>query len=161
MGESLSSHSLHSFAEFLKSHINSPEASSCLTSRWKPLQVLKPFRLSFMATEKSAKRVAESAVGTLPRICLQICTSCTRQTQRKPMENTGIKFNGFEDIGQRYGSSTDLSLLSMPRRMPSSDPGEIYYTKIFLPGPRLKLLSKASIRACFTDHNQRTLTLHL
>ena len=56
MGESLGSHSLHSFAEFLQSHINSPEASSCLTSHRKPLQVLKPFSLSFMATEKSARK---------------------------------------------------------------------------------------------------------
>ena len=56
VGESLGSHSLHSFAEFLQSHINSLEASSCLTSRLKPLQVLKPFRLSFMATEKSARK---------------------------------------------------------------------------------------------------------
>ena len=56
MGEPLGSHSLHSFAEFLQSHINSPEASSCLTSRKKPLQVLKPFRLSFMATEKPARK---------------------------------------------------------------------------------------------------------
>ena len=56
MGESLGSHSLHLFAEFLQSHINSPEASSCLTSRKKPLQVLKPFRLSFMATEKPARK---------------------------------------------------------------------------------------------------------
>ena len=56
VGESLGSHSLHSFAEFLQRHINSPEASSCLTSRRKPLQVLKPFSLSLMATEKSARK---------------------------------------------------------------------------------------------------------
>ena len=56
VGESLGSHSLHSFAEFLQSHINSPEASSCLTSRLKPLHVLKPFSLNFMATEKSARK---------------------------------------------------------------------------------------------------------
>ena len=56
MGESLGSHSLHSFAEFLQSHINSPEASSCLTSHRKPLLVLKPFSLSFMETEKSARK---------------------------------------------------------------------------------------------------------
>ena len=56
VGESLGSHSLHSFAEFLQSHINSPEASSCLTSRRKPLHVLKPFSLSFMSTEKSVRK---------------------------------------------------------------------------------------------------------
>lgn len=64
VGESLGSHSLHSFAEFLQSHINSPEASSCLTSRLKPLQVLKPFRLSFMATEKSARKGGRQRRGS-------------------------------------------------------------------------------------------------
>ena len=56
VGESLGSHSLHSFAEFLQSHINSPEASSCQSSRLKPLKVLKPFSLHFMATRKSARK---------------------------------------------------------------------------------------------------------
>ena len=56
MGESLGSHSLHSFAEFLQHHINSPEANSCLTSRRKTLTVLKPFILIFMASEKSARK---------------------------------------------------------------------------------------------------------
>ena len=59
MGESLGSHSLYSFAEFLQQHINSPEASSCLTSKRKPLKplnILKPFSLKFMAAEKSARK---------------------------------------------------------------------------------------------------------
>ena len=59
VGESLGSHSLHSFAEFLQQHINSPEASSCLTSKRKPLKplnVLKPFSLKFMAAEKSVRK---------------------------------------------------------------------------------------------------------
>ena len=59
VGESLGSHSLHSFAEYLQHHINSPEASSCLTSKrksLKPLNVLKPFSLKFMAAEKSARK---------------------------------------------------------------------------------------------------------
>ena len=59
MGESLGSHSLHSFAEYLQHHINSPEASSCLTSKrksLKPLNVLKPFSLKFRAAEKSARK---------------------------------------------------------------------------------------------------------
>ena len=50
------SHSLHSFAEFLQQHINSPEATSCLTCRRKPFTVLKPFSLNIMATEKSARK---------------------------------------------------------------------------------------------------------
>ena len=56
VGESLGSHSLHSFAKFLQHHINSPEASSCLTSKRKPLTALKPFSLNFMVTEKSARK---------------------------------------------------------------------------------------------------------
>ena len=59
VGESLGSHSLHSFAEFLQQHIDSPEASSCLTSKRKPLKplnILKPFSLKFMAAEKSVRK---------------------------------------------------------------------------------------------------------
>ena len=59
MGESLGSHRLHSFAEYLQHHINSPEASSCLTNKrksLKPLSILKPFSLKFMATEKSVRK---------------------------------------------------------------------------------------------------------
>ena len=56
VGESLGSHSLHSFAEFLQHHINSPEASSCLTSRRKTFIALRPFSLNFMAPEKSARK---------------------------------------------------------------------------------------------------------
>ena len=56
VGESLSSHSLHSFAEFLQHHINYPEASSFLTSRRKTLTVLKPFSINFMAAEKTVRK---------------------------------------------------------------------------------------------------------
>src|SRR6187401_583570 len=61
VGESLGSHSLHSFAEFLQRHIHSPGACSCLTSRPKHLPVLtpfslKPFRLKPMATDKSVRK---------------------------------------------------------------------------------------------------------
>ena len=56
VGESLGSHSLHSFAEFLQHHIHSPEASSCLTSRRKSFIVLKPFSLNIMAIEKSVRK---------------------------------------------------------------------------------------------------------
>jgi len=59
VGESFGSHSLHSFAEFLQHHINSPEASSCWSSKRKPLKplnVLKPFKLKFMASEKAARK---------------------------------------------------------------------------------------------------------
>ena len=59
MGESFGSHSLHSFAEFLQHHINSPEASSYWSNKRKPLKplnILKPFSLKFMATEKSVRK---------------------------------------------------------------------------------------------------------
>ena len=56
MGESLGSHSPHSFPEFLQRYINSPEASSCLTSKRKPVTVLKPFSLNPMATNKSVRK---------------------------------------------------------------------------------------------------------
>ena len=63
VGESLGSHSLHSFAEFLQQHINSPEASSCLTSKRKPFTVLKPFSLNIMAIEKSARKGGKQRRG--------------------------------------------------------------------------------------------------
>ena len=56
VGESLGSHSLNSFAEFLQHHINSPEANSCLSSKRKPLNVVKPFSLKFMAAQKSVRK---------------------------------------------------------------------------------------------------------
>ena len=67
VGESLSSHSLHSFAEFLQHHINSPEVSSRLTSRRKNLTVLKPFSLNFMAPEKSARKGGRQCRGNTSR----------------------------------------------------------------------------------------------
>ena len=67
MGESLGSHSLHSFAEFLQHHINSPKASSCLTSRQKTLTALKPFSLNFMETEKSARKGGRQRRGGTSR----------------------------------------------------------------------------------------------
>ena len=70
VGESLGSHSLHSFAEFLQHHINSPKASSCLSSKRKPLKplnVLKPFSLKFMAAEKSARKGGRKHHGETSR----------------------------------------------------------------------------------------------
>ena len=70
VGESLGSHSLHSFAEYLQHHINFPEASSCLTSKrksLKPLNVLKPFSLKFMAAEKSARKGGRKHQGETSR----------------------------------------------------------------------------------------------
>ena len=70
MGESLGSHSLHSFSEFLQHHINSPEASSCLSSKRKPLKplnVLKPFSLKFMVAEKSVRKGGRQRRGGTSR----------------------------------------------------------------------------------------------
>src|SRR3954463_1761977 len=67
VGESLGSHSLHSFAEFLQHHINSPEASSCLSSKQKPLNVFKPFSLKFMAAEKSIRKGGKQRRGGTSR----------------------------------------------------------------------------------------------
>ena len=70
MGESFGSHSLHSFAKFLQYHISSPEASSCLSSKrmpLKPLNMLKPFSLKFMATEKSARKGGRQRSGGTSR----------------------------------------------------------------------------------------------
>ena len=70
MGESLGSHSLHSFAEFLQHYINSPEASSYFTRRRKPLKplnVLKLFGLKFMATEISARKGGRKHRGETSR----------------------------------------------------------------------------------------------
>ena len=66
VGESLGSHSLHSFAEFLQHHINSPEASSYWSSKRKPLKplnVLKPFKLKFMASEEAARKGGKQRRG--------------------------------------------------------------------------------------------------
>ena len=70
VGESFGSHSLHSFAEFLQHHINSPEASSCWSSKRKPLKplnVLKPFKLKFMASEKAARKGGRKRHGETSR----------------------------------------------------------------------------------------------
>ena len=70
VGESFGSHSLHSFAEFLQHHINSPEASSCWSSKRKPLKplnILKPFKLKFMASEKAARKGGRKRRGETSR----------------------------------------------------------------------------------------------
>src|SRR3954470_4078972 len=68
VGESLGSHSLHSFVEL--HHINSPEASSCFSSKRKPLKplnVLKPFSLKYMAAEKSVRKGGRQRRGGTSR----------------------------------------------------------------------------------------------
>ena len=67
MGESLGSHSLHSFAEFLQHHVHSPEANSCLTSKQKPFTILKPFCLNTMANEKSMRKEGRQRRGEMSK----------------------------------------------------------------------------------------------
>ena len=145
VGESLGSHSLHSFAEFLQCHIHSPEASSCLTSK------KKPFSLNIMATEKSARKVAGSTVEILLRIYLLIYMNCTSQIPRKAMASPRPESNGFKDIGQKNGLSTDSSLQSMLKRTPSSAHGEIFCTGICSQSRSVKPLPKASTHAWSED----------
>ena len=106
MGESLGSHSLHSFAEFLQHHINSPEASSCLTSRRKPLTVLKPFSLNFMATENSARKGGRQRRGNTSRDLPPDLNELYKTDPEEDYNQRNLESNGFEDIGQNSGSST-------------------------------------------------------
>ena len=158
VGESLGSHSLHSFAEFLQHHINSPETNSCLTNRRKLLHVLKPFSLNFMATKKSVRKGGRQQRRGIAKDLPPDLLKCTRPILKRITISGKLKSNGFEDIGQSNGSSTGSWPRNMLKRMPSSDPGEIFCTIIFNPGPRLKLLSKASILAWCADHILRMLT---
>ena len=89
VGESLGSHSLHSFAEYLQCHIESLEASSCLNSRRKPFTVLKPINLNIMASEKSAQKGGRQCCGNttldLPKDLYDLYKSDPEEsyTQRK------------------------------------------------------------------------------
>ena len=111
MGESLGSHSLHSFAEFLQHHINSPEVSSCLSSKRKPLKplnMLKPFSLKFMASEKLARKGGRKHHGETSRDLPDDLSEPTRQILKRITISARHESNGFDAIGQNSGSSTDL-----------------------------------------------------
>ena len=156
VGESFGSHSLHSFAEFLQHHINSPEASSCLSSKRKPLKplnVLKPFSLKLWLQRNQQGRVAESVVEKHPEICQMNSQNCTRQILKRITISARPESNGFEDIGQNNGSNTGLWPRNMLRKMPSSDRGETSYKIIFNPGLEKKPLNKASIPAWSVGHS--------
>ena len=108
MGESLGSHSLHSFAEFLQHHINSPEASSYLSSKRKPLKslnMLKPFSLKFMAAEKSARKGGRQRRGGTSR---DFPDDLSELYKTDPEEDYNQRKTRFEDIGQNNGSNTGL-----------------------------------------------------
>ena len=111
MGESFGSHSLHSFAEFLQHHINSPEASSYLTSKRKPLKplnVLKPFSLKFMASEKIARKGGRKHRGETSRDLPDELSELYKTDPKEDYNHRKTRTSGFEDIGQNNGSNTDL-----------------------------------------------------
>ena len=74
----------------------------------KPLNVLKPFKLKFMASEKAARKGADSIVAEHPEICEMNSQKCTRQILKRITVSARPESNGFEDIGQNNGSNTDL-----------------------------------------------------
>ena len=147
VGESLGSHSLHSFAEFLQSHINSPEASSCLTSCLKTLQVLKPFRLSFMATEKSARKGGRQHRGNTFK---DLPPDLHELYKTDPEETYTSRKNRIHWI-QRYWAEEWFKYRFVTEEYAEKnaikDPGEILCTKIFNPSPFLKPSNENSIRA--------------
>ena len=161
VGQTLGSHSLHSFAEFLQHHIHSPEASSCLTSRRKTFTVLKPICLNIMATEKSARKGGRQRKGNTT---LDLPPDLHELYKTDPQENYNqrkTESNGFEYIGQNSGSSTTSSLPNMVRRAPSSAHGAIYCTRTCGQSRSLKLLPKASTHAWSEERSQRMPTHHL
>ena len=109
VGESLGSHSLHSFAEFLQQHINSPEASSCLTSKRKPLKplnVLKPFSLKFMAAEKSVRKGGRQHRGGTSKDLPDDLAEIYKTDPEEDYNQRKTRSNGFDDIGLNNGSNT-------------------------------------------------------
>ena len=156
VGESFGSHSLHSFAEFLQHHIDSPEASSCWSSKRKPLKplnVLKPSKLRFMASETAARKGVDSDVEEHPKICLMNWQKCIKQILKRIMVSARPESNGFDAIGQNNVSNTTSQPKSMLRKVPSKDCGETSYTRTLYPGPEMKLLPKDSIHAWFVGHS--------
>ena len=105
MGESLGSHSLHSFAEFLQHHINSPEASSCLTRKRKPL---KPFSLKFMASEKSARKGGRKRRGETSRDLPDDLSELYKTDPEEDYNQRKTRIQWIRSIGQNNGSNTDL-----------------------------------------------------
>ena len=111
VGESFGSHSLHSFAEFLQHHINSPEASSCWSSKRKPLNalnVLKPSKLKFMASETAARKGGRQRRGGTSK---DLPDELAEMYKTDPEENYGQRKTRIQWI-RRYwennGSNTDL-----------------------------------------------------
>ena len=147
VGASLGSHSLHSFAESLQHHINSPEASSCLTSKRKPLTVLKPFSLKFMATEKSARKGGRQRQGGTSR---DLPDDLSEMYKTDPEEDSNQRKTRIQ-WSRRYWAEQCYKYRFMTQEYAEKNaikgPWEILYTKVFSPSQSLKLLLKASTPA--------------
>ena len=158
VGESLGSHSLHSFAEFLQHHINSPKDSSCLTSRRKPLTVLKPFSLNYMAADKSARKGGRQCRGGTS---MDLPEDLYELYKTDPEENYGQRKTRIQWI-RRYWAEQWFEYRFVTKEYAEKNAikrpwGDILYN-IFNPGPEMKPLNKASIPAWSVDHSLRMLT---
>ena len=147
VGESLGSHSLHSFAEYLQHHINSPEASSYLTSRRKTSTVLKPFSLNFMATEKSVRKGGrqhrENTAKDLAPDIYELYKSDLEETYGECKNRIQWIRRHWAEEWFKYKFVTD----EYAEKNAIKGPWEILYTKVFSPCRSLKLLLKASTPA--------------
>ena len=160
VGESLGSHSLHSFAEFLQHHINSPEASSCLSSKrksLKPLNVLKPFSLKFMASEKSARKGGRKRRGETSR---DLPDDLSELYKTDPEEDYNQRKTRIQWI-RRYWAEQWFKYRFVTKEYAEKNaikrPWETSCTEIFNPGPEMKPLNKASIPAWSVDHSLQML----
>ena len=82
MGESLGSHSLNSFADFLQLHLDSPKTSSCLTSKAKPISFVKPMS-SGKSTKKGGRQHHENTALDLPTDLYEMYKSDPEETYRE------------------------------------------------------------------------------
>ena len=71
-----------------------------------------------MASKKSARKGGRQRRGNTAKDLPPDLYELYKSHPKRPMENTRTESNGFEDIGQRNGSSADSSPRSMLRRMP-------------------------------------------
>ena len=119
----------------------------------KPLKVLKPFKLKFMASEAAARKGGrqrcEGTSKDLPE-------DLAEMYKTDPEENYGQRKTRIQWI-RRYwvnnGSNTASSPRSMLRNVPSRSHGGASYTRISCPRPEMKPLLKASTHAWSEDHS--------
>ena len=156
VGESLGSHSLPSFAEFLQHHINSPEASSCLSSKRKSLKllnVLKPFSLKFMASEKSTRKGGRKRRGEISRDLPDDLSKLYKIDSEEDYNQRKTRIQWIRRYWAEQWFKYRSVTRNMLRKIPSRDRGETFYTRIFNLGPEKKPLNKASIPAWSVGHS--------